>query len=58
MEPKNLIIFMSDEHTRSVSGCYGHRETSTPTRSLHFGTTRRIRGDGTVEVRTVLSTGR
>ena len=30
MEPKNLIVFMSDEHTRSVTGCYGHDIVRTP----------------------------
>ena len=30
MKPKNLIILMSDEHTRSVTGCYGHPFVSTP----------------------------
>mgnify|MGYP002008976304 FL=1 len=30
MEPKNLIILMSDEHTRSATGCYGHPFVSTP----------------------------
>ena len=30
MEPKNLIIFMSDEHTRDVTGCYGHDIVRTP----------------------------
>jgi len=30
MDPKNLIIFMSDEHTRSVTGCYGHDFIDTP----------------------------
>ncbi|MDA0304675.1 MAG: sulfatase-like hydrolase/transferase [Proteobacteria bacterium] len=30
MDPKNLIIFMSDEHTRSVTGCYGHDFIHTP----------------------------
>ena len=30
MEPKNLVIFMSDEHTRSVTGCYGHEIIRTP----------------------------
>ncbi len=30
MTPKNLIIFMSDEHTRSVTGCYGHDFIHTP----------------------------
>lgn len=30
MENTNLIILMSDEHTRSVAGCYGHEIVSTP----------------------------
>ncbi len=30
MEPTNLIILMSDEHTRSVTGCYGHPFIETP----------------------------
>ncbi|MAH83862.1 MAG: sulfatase [Rhodospirillaceae bacterium TMED8] len=30
LPPKNLIIFMSDEHTRSATGCYGHPIASTP----------------------------
>lgn len=30
MEPKNLIILMSDEHTKAVTGCYGHPFISTP----------------------------
>ena len=30
MEPQNLLILMSDEHTRSVTGCYGHPFVHTP----------------------------
>lgn len=30
MEPTNLVIIMSDEHTRSVTGCYGHDIVKTP----------------------------
>lgn len=30
MQPKNLIIFMSDQHTQRVTGCYGHDFVSTP----------------------------
>ena len=30
MEPRNLLIIMSDQHTRSVTGCYGHDFISTP----------------------------
>jgi len=30
MQPKNLIIFMSDQHTQKVTGCYGHPFVSTP----------------------------
>ena len=30
MEPKNLIIIMSDQHQRNVSGCYGHDIVRTP----------------------------
>lgn len=30
MEPKNLIIIMSDQHQRRVSGCYGHDIVKTP----------------------------
>ncbi|MAY68230.1 MAG: sulfatase [Rhodospirillaceae bacterium] len=30
MEPKNLIVLMSDEHTKAVTGCYGHPFISTP----------------------------
>ncbi|MEQ9171001.1 MAG: sulfatase-like hydrolase/transferase [Rhodospirillales bacterium] len=30
MEAKNLIILMSDEHTKAVTGCYGHPFISTP----------------------------
>ena len=30
MEPQNLVIIMSDEHTRSATGCYGHPFVYTP----------------------------
>ena len=30
MKPANLLIIMSDEHTRSVTGCYGHDIVKTP----------------------------
>ena len=30
MKPRNLLIIMSDQHTRSVTGCYGHDFISTP----------------------------
>lgn len=30
MEPKNLLILMSDEHTRAATGCYGHDIVQTP----------------------------
>lgn len=30
MEPKNLIIIMSDQHQRRISGCYGHDIVKTP----------------------------
>ncbi len=30
MKPTNLLIIMSDEHTRSVTGCYGHKIVKTP----------------------------
>ncbi|MDX1575329.1 MAG: sulfatase-like hydrolase/transferase, partial [Kiloniellales bacterium] len=29
-EAKNLLFIMSDEHTRSVLGCYGNRVVQTP----------------------------
>ncbi len=29
-EPSNLIIIMSDQHTQTVSGCYGHDIVRTP----------------------------
>ena len=28
--PENLLFIMSDEHTRSVLGCYGNRSVHTP----------------------------
>jgi choline-sulfatase len=30
IEPSNLIVFMSDQHTQTVSGCYGHEIVRTP----------------------------
>ena len=30
MEPKNLVIIMSDEHSPKVLGCYGHPQVKTP----------------------------
>ncbi|MDD9877305.1 MAG: sulfatase-like hydrolase/transferase [Magnetovibrio sp.] len=30
MEPKNLLIIMSDQHTQKVTGCYGHEFVETP----------------------------
>ena len=30
LQPRNLVVFMSDEHTRSVTGCYGHPFIHTP----------------------------
>ena len=30
MTPKNLIVLMSDEHTSTVAGCYGHPLARTP----------------------------
>lgn len=30
MQPQNLVIIMSDQHTRNVTGCYGHDFVSTP----------------------------
>ncbi|MBT5514681.1 MAG: sulfatase-like hydrolase/transferase [Rhodospirillaceae bacterium] len=30
MEPKNLLILMSDQHTQAVTGCYGHEIVRTP----------------------------
>ena len=30
MKPTNLLIIMSDEHTRAVTGCYGHNIVKTP----------------------------
>ena len=30
MEPKNLIIILSDKHSRDASGCYGHPSARTP----------------------------
>ncbi|MCZ6774529.1 MAG: sulfatase-like hydrolase/transferase, partial [Proteobacteria bacterium] len=30
MEPKNLIVFVSDEHSRRYSGCYGDPIIKTP----------------------------
>jgi choline-sulfatase len=29
--PARLIVFVSDNHTRNVAGCYGHRFVKTPT---------------------------
>jgi choline-sulfatase len=29
--PTRLIVFVSDNHTRNVAGCYGHRYVKTPT---------------------------
>lgn len=30
LPPTNLVILMSDEHSRKVSGCYGHKVVQTP----------------------------
>src|SRR6516162_562339 len=30
MEPKNLLIIMSDQHNRRILGCYGHEIVRTP----------------------------
>lgn len=30
MTPKNLIILMSDQHNRAMTGCYGHATVRTP----------------------------
>ncbi|MSP67860.1 MAG: sulfatase [Alphaproteobacteria bacterium] len=30
MKPSNLLIIMSDEHSRALSGCYGHPIVQTP----------------------------
>ncbi len=30
MQPMNLLILMSDEHTRRMTGCYGHEIVKTP----------------------------
>ena len=30
MDPQNLLIIMSDQHTRNVLGCYGHPMVRTP----------------------------
>ncbi len=30
MQPQNLVIIMSDEHNRSMAGCYGHDMVTTP----------------------------
>lgn len=30
MEPKNLLIIMSDQHSRGLTGCYGHPMVLTP----------------------------
>jgi len=30
MTPKNLLVIMSDEHSRRVLGCYGHPMVKTP----------------------------
>ena len=30
MEPKNLLFILSDEHTREITGCYGHDLIRTP----------------------------
>lgn len=30
MEPKNLLIIMSDQHQRRIAGCYGHDIVKTP----------------------------
>ncbi len=30
LEPMNLLIIMSDEHTRRMTGCYGHPQVQTP----------------------------
>ena len=30
MQPKNLLIIMSDQHSRSMMGCYGHPMVQTP----------------------------
>lgn len=30
MQPQNLVIIMSDEHSRATAGCYGHELITTP----------------------------
>lgn len=30
MQPQNLVIIMSDEHSRATAGCYGHKLITTP----------------------------
>ena len=30
MNPKNLLIIMSDQHNRRTLGCYGHPIVKTP----------------------------
>ena len=30
MQPKNLLLIMSDQHNRNLSGCYGHDIVETP----------------------------
>src|SRR5262249_5259870 len=30
MRPKNLLIIMSDQHSRTLMGCYGHALVRTP----------------------------
>ena len=30
IEPMNMLVIMSDEHTRRMSGCYGHPQVKTP----------------------------
>lgn len=41
MKPQNLVIIMSDEHSRYASGCYGHKLINTPNidRLANRGTT-------------------
>lgn len=41
MKPQNLVIIMSDEHSRYASGCYGHKLITTPNidRLANRGTT-------------------
>jgi choline-sulfatase len=29
-KPTNVLFILSDEHTRDVAGCYGHKIVKTP----------------------------